>query len=75
MDLTLLDVTDHGEVKETDAVVMLGDDPDAWDLADWAGTNAWDALCSIGPRLPRVYVEDGRTVATESRFTGALGTS
>ena len=40
----------------------------AAELADWAGTNAWQVLTSVGPRLPRVYVEDGRIVDVESRY-------
>jgi alanine racemase len=72
MDLTMLDVTDHPDVQEGDAALLLGDDPDAWDVAKWAGTNAWEVLTSIGGRLPRVYVEDGKTIATDSRFLPAL---
>ena len=36
-------------------------------LASWAETHIWDVLCGIGPRVPRVYLEQGgRTVS--SRF-------
>ena len=31
--------------------VLFGDDPDAWDVADWAGTNAWQVL--TGDRVAR----------------------
>jgi alanine racemase len=67
MDLTTADVTDGPEVREGDEAVLLGDAPDAWELALRAGTNAWDALTRIGARVPRVYVEDGRVVGVESR--------
>ncbi len=62
MDMTMVDVTDCPEVVEGDLAVLFGDDPTAWDVADWAGTNAWQVLTSVGPRLPRVYVEEGRIV-------------
>jgi|KBSSwiStaDraftv2_1062776.scaffolds.fasta_scaffold81362_3 alanine racemase len=68
MDLTMLDVTDRPEVAEGDEAVLFGDDPTAWDVAERAGTNAWEVLTSVGSRVPRVYVEGGRVVAVESRF-------
>ena len=70
MDLTMLDVTDDGTVREGDEAVLLGDDPTAWDVAEWAGTNAWQVLTGIGPRVPRVYVEGGRMVEARSRYGG-----
>jgi alanine racemase len=68
MDLTMLDVTDDGAVREGDEAVLFGDEPTAWDVADWAGTNAWQVLTAIGPRVPRVYVEGGRILEVQTRF-------
>ena len=68
MDLTLLDVTDHPEVGEGDEAVLFGDRPTAWDVAERAGTNAWEVLTRVGSRVPRVYHEGGRLVAVESRY-------
>jgi alanine racemase len=68
MDFTMLDVTERPDVKEGDEAVVFGDDPTAWEVADWAGTNAWEVLTSVGLRVPRVYVEDGRLVAVLSRY-------
>ncbi len=68
MDFTMVDVTDLGDVCEGDEAVVFGDDPTAWDVADWAGTNAWQVLTSVGLRVPRVYVEEGKVVAVESRY-------
>jgi alanine racemase len=68
MDLTMADVTDAPGVREGDEAVLLGDAPDAWELADRAGTTAWQVLTAIGPRVPRVYVRDGRVVGVDSRF-------
>jgi alanine racemase len=69
MDLTMLDVTGRPEVVEGDEAIIFGDDPTAWDVAERAGTNAWDVLTSVGARVPRVYVVGGRVVAVESRFS------
>jgi len=68
MDLTMLDVTDLAAVREGDEAVLFGDGPTAWDVAERAGTNAWQALTAIGRRVPRVYVEGGRVVAVASGF-------
>jgi alanine racemase len=68
MDLTMADVTDHPAVQQGDEAVLLGDAPSAWELAECAGTNAWEVLTHIGSRVPRVYVESGRVVAVESRY-------
>jgi alanine racemase len=66
MDLTMVDLTDHPAVGEGDEAVLFGDEPDAWEVAERAGTNAWAALTAIGPRLPRAYVKKGRTVAVSA---------
>jgi alanine racemase len=69
MDLTMADLTDHPDAEEGDTAVLFGDDPTVWEVADRAGTNAWEVLTGIGTRLPRVYVEGGRVMGVESRFT------
>jgi alanine racemase len=68
MDFTMIDVTDRPEVVVGDEAVVFGDDPTAWDVADWAGTNAWQVLTSVGLRVPRVYIENGAVVGVESRY-------
>jgi alanine racemase len=68
MDFTMVDVTDRPDVEEGDEAVVFGDDPTAWDVAEWAGTNAWEVLTSVGLRVPRVYVEEDRPVAVLSRY-------
>jgi alanine racemase len=68
MDFTMLDVSDRPEVREGDSAVVFGDDPTAWDVADWAGTNAWAVLTSVGFRVPRVYLQHGQPKAIVSRY-------
>lgn len=58
MDCTIVDVTEIADVCEGDAAVVVGESPTAWDLGDWAGTNAWQVLTAIGPRVSRVYDDD-----------------
>jgi alanine racemase len=66
MDLTMVDLTDLPAAGEGTEAVLFGDEPDAWDVAERAGTNAWQALTAVGPRLPRLYVRHGRTVAVDA---------
>jgi len=68
MDLTMADVTDHPAVEGGDEAVLFGDEPGAWEVAECAGTNAWDVLTSVGGRVPRVYVEGGRVVAVRTLY-------
>jgi alanine racemase len=67
MDLTMADVTD-APAAESDPVVLMGDEPTAWDIAEWAGTTAWEALTRIGSRVPRSYVENGVLQAVDFRY-------
>jgi alanine racemase len=60
MDFTAVDLTDHPQLAEGDEAVLFGDSPTAWDLADCAGTHAWQVLTSVGPRVPRLYVDSSQ---------------
>jgi alanine racemase len=68
MDLTMADVTDHPSVQAGDEAVLFGDAPGAWEVAECAGTNAWETLTAVGSRVPRVYVEGGRIVDVYARY-------
>ena len=61
MDLTMIDVTDIGEVYKGDTVVLMGRQDTmeitADDIAVWADTISYDILTGISSRVPRVYEE------------------
>ena len=61
MDLTLLDVTDVPGVDIGDEVVLLGQSDHcsitALEIAELVGTVPYEVLCSIGKRVPRIYLE------------------
>ncbi|MDO4535609.1 MAG: alanine racemase [Clostridium perfringens] len=63
MDQCMVDVTDLGEVKVGDEVIILGQEDDlrfdADDMAEIMGTINYEILCMIKQRIPRVYIEDG----------------
>jgi len=59
MDMVMVDVTDIPGVAVGDDVIVIGrqgqDEITAADLAEWTGTIPYEILCSIGPRVPRLY--------------------
>jgi alanine racemase len=59
MDMCMLDVTDVPGVSEEDEVVLLGQQDGqritADEIAERTGTIAYDVLCGISSRVPRVY--------------------
>jgi alanine racemase len=59
MDLTMLDATGAPDLRTGDEVTIFGDAPTAWDVAGWAGTNAWQILTGVGSRVPRRYRFEG----------------
>ena len=60
MDMAMLDVTDVPGVQEGDEVVLIGSSEGetitANDIAKMTGTIAYEVLCGISSRVPRVYV-------------------
>jgi alanine racemase len=61
MDQTTVDVTEIPDVAAGDEVVLIGEQGgeriSAQQLADLSGTIAYEVLCAIAPRVPRVMVE------------------
>ena len=61
MDLTLLDVTDIPGVDVGDEILLLGTSEhcsiSALEIAQLLETVPYEVLCSIGKRVPRIYVE------------------
>jgi alanine racemase len=59
MDMCMLDVTDITGVREGDEVVLIGrqggEHITADDIAARTGTIAYEVLCGISSRIPRIY--------------------
>jgi len=60
MDLTMVDVTDHPAPKIGDEVLLIGDGISVHEVATWAETIPYEIICLISPRVPRVYLHDGK---------------
>lgn len=59
MDMVMVDVTRIAGATVGDEAVIIGRQGDdritADDIAEWTGTIAYEVLCTIGPRVPRLY--------------------
>lgn len=68
MDQMMVDVSDIEDVAILDEVVLLGTQKDeiltAEYLGDESGRFNYELVCDISPRVPRVYVKDGKFVTT-----------
>ncbi|OOM73440.1 alanine racemase [Clostridium puniceum] len=62
MDQCMIDVTDVGDVKVGDKVILLGEEGDlkfnADDIAEIMGTINYEILCMLKYRVPRVYIKN-----------------
>ena len=63
MDQCMIDVTDIGDVKIGDEVILLGEEGNlkfnADNLAEIMGTINYEILCMLKYRIPRVYIKNG----------------
>ena len=63
MDQCMIDVTDIGDVKIGDEVILLGEEGNlkfnADNLAEIIGTINYEILCMLKYRIPRVYIKNG----------------
>jgi len=75
MDLTMIDLTDVPEVEVGDEVVLFGEQGDARlaieEVASGSETLPYEIMCTIGKRVTRIYVRDGRPV----KLTSLVGES
>ena len=68
MDQFMVDVTDAGDVKAGDTVILMGEDNgeviSADDIARIENTISYEVLCGVGKRVPRIYIKNGETIKT-----------
>lgn len=66
MDQCMIDLTDIGDVKIGDEVILMGCQGelkyDADDIAEALGTIKNEVVCMPGKRVPRVYIKGGQVV-------------
>ena len=64
IDQFMADVTEIDNVKKGDEVTLLGRDGDEFisieEMGDLCGRFSYEFACDISPRVPRVYIKDGK---------------
>ncbi len=74
MDQCMVDITDAGEVRTGDEVVLFGEQGNRHigveELAALAGTIPYEIICLIGKRIPRVYKRAGEIVHIHNYLIG-----
>jgi alanine racemase len=58
MDMTMLDVTDIGEVNEGDDVIIFGAQLPVQDVAQRIDTIPYEIMTSISQRVKRIYFHE-----------------
>ena len=70
MDMCMIDLTDLPEVCEGDEVEVYGVHNNVADAAKLADTVAYELLCTISRRVPRVYYRNGQEIFHELLLRG-----
>ena len=72
MDQMMIDVTGIEQVRPGQTVTLFGEDHGSVlpveELAEKAGTIAYETICLIGKRVPRIYLRDGQAVTQMNYF-------
>ena len=67
MDQCMIDVTDIEGVNLNDDVIIFGSDGNNTItvelVASLLGTISYEVVCSVGKRIPRIYIQNGKTVS------------
>jgi alanine racemase len=71
MDLTMIDLTSVREARVGDEVTLFGGPaeegaPSLEEVARWSETLPYEVMCTIGKRVTRIYVRNGRPVKLTS---------
>lgn len=72
MDQCMVDVTDIGEVKSGDEVIILGEHENlrlnADDLAENLGSINYEVLCMFKRRITKLYIKNGEVVSIKNQI-------
>ena len=55
MDMIIVDITDHHQIKVGDDVILLGDKISAEEFADWAKTSNYEVITRLNPLIKKIY--------------------
>ncbi len=70
MDQCMIDITECGDVKVGDEVIVMGErngiSNNADDIAKRLGTISYEVLCMVSKRVPRIYLENGNIIKVKN---------
>ena len=70
MDQCMIDITECGDAKVGDEVIVMGErngiSNNADDIAKRLGTISYEVLCMVSKRVPRIYVENGNIIKVKN---------
>lgn len=70
MDQCMIDITECGDVKVGDEVILIGESSgvsnNADEIAKLLGTINYEVLCMISKRVPRIYIEDKKIIKVKN---------
>jgi Alr-MurF fusion protein len=58
MDMTMVDVTDIGDVSEGDEVILFGSQLPVQNVAKWINTIPYEIMTSVSQRVKRIYFHE-----------------
>ena len=61
MDMCMIDVTDVPQAQVDDEVLIIGQGNTCDDMAEQLDTIAYEVLCGINKRIPRLYQQNSKT--------------
>ena len=65
MDQCMIDVTNVNNINAGDEVIIFGAETVTADtLASWLDTINYEIVCMMSKRIPRIFIQNGRTVNT-----------
>ncbi|NOU96568.1 alanine racemase [Paenibacillus sp. LMG 31456] len=72
MDQTMLDVTSLPHIQVGDEVTLFGWSEESLlsvdEIADYMNTINYEVVCSVGKRVPRVYVRNGQIISAQNHL-------
>jgi alanine racemase len=69
MDQCMIDVSDIENIQLRDEVLLFGEELPPKILADNAGTIHHEITSCVGPRIPRIYIKNGKVISMENVLT------
>ena len=75
MDMAMIDLTDKPDVDVGSEIEIFGRNNSLDDMAKAAGTIPYELTCAVCKRVPRIYIENGKSGNQIARIPSRYGAS